>query len=47
MDVIPQGLVGLLLAALEVLGVSMVDIRPLEISNEEPLEVRLATDAIM
>ena len=42
-DVILQGLVGLLLAALEVIGVSRVDIRPLEISNEDPLEVRPVT----
>ena len=46
-DVIPQGLIGLLLAALEVLGVSKADIRPLEISNEDPLEVRLVTNAFM
>ena len=39
MDVIPQELAGLLLVALEVLGVSRADIRPLEISNEDPLEV--------
>ena len=45
-DVIPQGLAGLLLAALEVPGVTRVDIRPLEISNEDPLEVRPVTDAV-
>ena len=46
-DVIPQGLAGLLLTALEVLGVSRVDIRPLEISDENPLEVRPAADAVV
>ena len=45
-DVIPQGLAGLLLAALEVLGVTRVDIHPLEISNKDPLDVRPVTDAI-
>jgi len=44
MDV--EGLVGLLLAALEVPGITRMDIRPLEISNEEPLEIRLVTDAV-
>ena len=39
MDVIPQRFAGLLLAALEVLGVSRADIHPLEIPNEDPLEV--------
>ena len=47
MDVIPQGLAGLLLAALEVLGVSRVDVRPLEIPDEDPLEVRPVTDAVV
>ena len=47
MDVIPQGLIGLLLAALEVLGVSRVDICPLEIFDEDPLEVRLVTNTVM
>ena len=47
MDVIPQGLARLLLAALEVPGVSRVDICPLEISDEDPLEVRPVADAIM
>ena len=47
MDVILQGLVGLLLAALEVLGIPRVDIRPLEISDEDPLEVHLVADAVM
>ena len=46
-DVIPQGLAGLLLAALEVLRVSRADIRPLEISDEDPLEVCLVTNAVM
>ena len=36
-DVIPRGLAGLLLVALEVPGVSRVDLRPLEISDEDPL----------
>ena len=47
MDVISQGLAGLLLAALEVLGVPMVDIHPLRVPNEDPLEVRPVTDAIV
>ena len=38
-DVTPQGLVGPLLAALEVLGVPRADIHPLKVSNEDPLEV--------
>ena len=46
-DVILQGLVGLLLTALEVPRVSRADVRPLEIPDEEPLEVRPITDAIM
>ena len=46
-DVIPQGLAGLLLVALEVLGVTRVDIRPLEISNEYPLEVHPVMDALV
>ena len=46
-DVIPQGLTGLLMAALEVLGVSRVDIRPLEISDEYPLEVCPVADAVV
>ena len=37
-DVILQGLIGLLLAALEVLGIPRIDIRPLEIPDEDPLE---------
>ena len=47
MDVIPQGLTRLLLVALEVLGVSRVDIRPLEISDEDPLEVCPVVDAVV
>ena len=47
MDVSPQGLVGLLLVALEVLGVSWADVRPLEIPDEGPIEVRPVTDAVM
>ena len=46
-DVIPQGLVGLLLIALEVLGVSRADVRPLEIFYEDPLEVRPVADAVV
>ena len=46
-DVILQGLAGLLLAALEVLGVTRADIRPLEISNKNPFEVRPVADAIV
>ena len=45
-DVIPQGLAGLLLAALEVPGVTRADIRPLEISNEDPLEIHPVADAV-
>ena len=47
MDVIPQGLIGLLLAALEVLGVPRADIRTLEVPDEDPLEVRPVADAVM
>ena len=47
MDVIPQGLAGLLLAALEVPGVTRPDIRPLEISDEDPIEVCLVEDAVV
>ena len=47
MDVIPQGLAGLLLVALEVLGVPRADIRPLEVSNKDPLEVRSVVDAVV
>ena len=46
-DVIPQGLTGLLLTGLEVPGVPWLDVCPLEIPNEDPLEVRPVTDAIM
>ena len=45
-DVIPQGLVGLLLAALEVLGIPRADIRPLEIPDEDPLEIHPVMDAV-
>ena len=45
-DVIPQGLAGLLVATLEVPGVSRADIRPLEISDEDPLEVCPVADAV-
>ena len=47
MDVISQGLAGLLLATLEVLVVSRVDVHPLEISDEDPLEVRPVVDAFV
>ena len=46
MDVIQQGLVGLLLAALEVLGVPRADIRPLEVPDEDPLEICPVADAV-
>ena len=46
MDVIPQGFAGLLLAALEVPRVSKADICPLEIFDEDPLEIRPVMDAI-
>ena len=46
-DVIPQGLAGLLLAALEILGVTRVDVRPLEIPDKAPLEVHPVADAVM
>ena len=46
MDVIQQGLIGLQLVALEVLGISRIDIHPLEISDEDPLEIRLVADAV-
>ena len=36
-----------MLIALEVLGVSRADIRPLEIPDEDPLEVCLVADAIV
>ena len=47
MDVLPQGLIGLLLATLEVLGIPKTDIRPLEVLDEDPLEVRPVADAIV
>ena len=47
MDVISQGLVGLLLASLEVLGIARMDIRPLEIPDEDPLEIHPVVDAVM
>ena len=46
MDVIPQGLIGFLLAALEVPRIPRTDIRPLEVSDEDPLEVCPVMDAI-
>ena len=46
-DVIPQGLAGLLLIALEVLGVHWLNVRPLEIPDEDPLEVRPVADDVM
>ena len=45
-DVISQRLTGLLLAALEVPGVTRADICPLEISDEDPLKIRPVVDAI-
>ena len=47
MDVILQGLAGLLLVALEVPGVTRADTRPLEISDEDPLEVCLVADVVV
>ena len=46
-DVIPQGLAGLLLAALEVPGVPRADICPLEVLNEDPLEVRPVANTVV
>ena len=46
-DVIPQGRARLLLAALEVLGVSRTVIRPLKIFDEDLLEVRPVADAVV
>ena len=46
MDVIPQGLVGLLLAVLEVSGVPRADIHPLEIPDEDSLEIHPVTDVV-
>jgi len=46
MDVIPQGLVELLLVALEVPRIPRMDIRPLEIPDEDPLEIRPVVDAV-
>ena len=46
MDVISQGLVGLLLAALDVPGIPRTKIRPLEIPDEDPLEIRPVVDAV-
>ena len=41
-----MGLIGLLLAALEVPGIPRIDICPLEISDEDPLEIHPVVDAI-
>ena len=46
MDVIPQGLIGLLLAALEVLGIPRMDIRPLKVPDEDPPEVHPVVDVV-
>ena len=46
-DVIPQGLARLLLIALEVPGVPRADVRPLEIPDEDPLEVCPVADAVV
>jgi hypothetical protein len=45
-DVMSQGLARLLLAALEVLGVSGAHIRPLEFPDEDLLELCPTTDAV-
>ena len=47
MDVISQGLAGLLLVALELPGVPRADIRPLEVPNEDPLKVHPVADAVV
>ena len=46
MDVIPQGLVELLLVALEVPRIPRMDIRPLENSDKYPLEICPVADAV-
>ena len=46
-DVVTQGLTGLLLATLEILGVPRADIRPLEILDEDPLEVCPVVDVVV
>ena len=46
-DIIPQEFAGLLLAALEVTGVSRADIHPLEIFDEDPLEVLPVVDVVV
>ena len=43
----PQGLVGLLLAALKVLGIPRADVGPLEILDEDSLEVRPVANVVM
>ena len=45
MDVIPQGLIGLLLATRVVLGIPSMDVCPLEVPYEDHLEVHLVVDA--
>ena len=47
MDVVPQGLAGLLLATVEVPGDPRANIRPLEISDEDPLEVHPVANAVV
>ena len=44
---IPHGLIGLLLVAFEVPGVPRVDIHPLEVPDEDPLEVCPVVDAVV
>jgi hypothetical protein len=46
MDVILQGLTRLLLAALEVLGVSKAHVHPLEVPKEDLLELCPTTNAV-
>ena len=46
-NVIPQGLIGLLLATLEVLRIPEMDVHPLEVPYEDPLEVRLVVDVVV
>ena len=42
--VVPKGLTGLLLAALEISGIARANVRALEVADEKLAEVRPATD---
>ena len=46
-DVIPLGLAGLLLVALEVPGIPRTDVHPLEVYDKDPLEVCPVADAVV